>query len=223
MLRANNLLFPQPQPLGKHLYQCGVEGQGTALKNNGSRQLQSLGQSTDGLLGNGMERGQGNIRPFRTLNQKRLNIRLGKHTAPAGDTVNSLSLCCQLFKFISRHAQKRGDLINKRAGTAGAAAVHPHVRGLELTGRLVIMEKDHFGILSAQLHSRAHLGIQRPDGRSIGHDFLHIMCTQNGGNGAAAGTADTYTEPRIGKPPGSFLQKLPGRCLPGVHCAVDSG
>ena len=159
MLRTDNLLFPQPQPLGKHLYQCGVKGQGTALKNNGSRQLQSLGQSADGLLGNGMEGRQGNVRPFRTLNQKRLNIRLGKHAAPAGDAVNSLSLRSQLFKFISRHAQKRGDLINKGSGTAGAAAVHPHIRSLELTRRLIIMEKDYLGILAAQLYSCADLRV----------------------------------------------------------------
>ena len=40
------------------------------------------------------------------------------------------------------------------------------------------------------------------------------MCSQNRGNGTAAGTADTYPKPRIGKPSGSFLQKLPdGVCL----------
>ncbi|CDC70619.1 unknown [Oscillibacter sp. CAG:155] len=217
MLRADNVLFRKMQPLREHPHQRGVEGQRTALKDDGRRQLQSLRETTDGLLGDGMEGGKGDIRPLCSLDQQRLDVRLGKHTAPAGDAVNRLSPGGQLLKFVRRNVQQRRDLINKCSGTAGAAAVHPHVGGLEPAGVLVIVEKDHLGILAPQLHGGADIGVQRPNRRRVGHDLLDIVRSQSGSDGPSTGTADADPEPGIGKPPGRFCEKLPdGSRLVGI-------
>ena len=217
MLRADNVPLLQPQPLREYPHQRGIECEGTALKDDGGRQLQSLGKPADGLLGNGVKSRQGDVRPLRPLDQQGLDVGFGKDTAPAGDAVNGLACGGQLFKFVRRHVQQCGDLVDEGAGATGAASVHTHVGGLEPAGSLVVMEKDYLGVLSAQLHGCADIGVQRPDGGSVGHHLLDIVRTQSGGNGTSAGAADTDPEPYTGKPPGGFFQKLPdGGCLMGV-------
>ena len=221
VFRTDNVRLPKAQPLGKHPHQCGVEGERTAFKNDGGRQLQSLGESADGLFGNGVEGGQGNIRPLRPLDQQGLDIRLGEHTASAGDAVNRLSLSRQLFKFIRRNIQQRGDLVNKSAGAPGTAAIHPHVRGLQAAGILVIVEEDHLGVLAAQLHCGTHVGIQRPDCRSVGHHLLDVVGPQSRCDGPASRAAHADPETGTGKPPGCFRKKLPdGFRLVGIMSLV---
>ena len=217
VLRADDIRLLQAQPLRKYPHQRGVKGQGTALEDDGGRQFQPLGQAADGLLGDGVERGQRDIRALRPLDQQRLDVGLGKHAAPAGDAVHRLTSGGQFFKVIRRYIQQGGDLINEGAGATRTAAVHPHVGGLEPSGGLVIMEENHLGVLAAQLHGSADVGVQRPDGRRVGHHLLHVMNAQSGGDGTAAGAAYTDPEPRTGKPPGRFFQKLPdGGGLVGI-------
>ena len=217
VLRANDVRLLQAQTLREHPHQRGVEGQGTALKNDGSRQLQSLGEAADGLLGNGMEGGKGNVGALRSLDQQGLDVGLGKDAAPAGDAVHRLALSRQMLKFVRRDIEQRRDLINEGAGAAGTAAVHPHVGGLQPAGIFIIVEKDHLGVLAAQLHGSADLRIQCPNCRRVGHDLLDIVGPQCGGNGTASGAADTDPEPDIGKPPGRFREKLPdGGRLVGI-------
>ena len=217
VVRSNDIPFLQIQPLRKHPHQRGVEGQRAALKDDGGRQLQSLGQAADGLLGDGVEGGKRDIRPLRPLDQQGLDVCLGKHAAAAGDAVNGLPAGSQLLELVRRHVQQRGDLIDKRAGASGAAAVHPHVGGLELSAGLVIAEEDHLGILSAQFHRGADLRIQGPDCRRVGHHLLDIAGPQGGGNGPSAGPAHADTEPHAGKMTGRLLQQLPdGIRLMGV-------
>ena len=207
----------QVQPLREHPHQGGVEGQGAALEDDGGRQLQALGQPADGLLGDGVEGGQGDVGPLRPLDQQRLDVCLGEHAAPAGDAVHRLPLLRQLLKLVRRHVQQGGDLVDEGAGAAGAAAVHPHIGGLELSGGLVIVEEDHLGVLTAQFHGGADLRVQGPDGGGVGHHLLDIVGPHGCGDGPPAGPAHTDPEPDTGKPPGCFLQKLPdGGCLMGV-------
>ena len=217
VLRPNDVLFLQIQPLRKHPHQRGVEGQRAALKDDGGHQLQPLGQAADGLLGDGVEGGERDIRPLRPLDQQGLDVRLGKHAAAAGDAVNSLPAGGQLLELVRWHVQQRGDLVNKRAGASGAAAVHPHVGGLELSTGLVIVEEDHLGILSAQFHCGADLRVLGPDCRRVGHHLLDIAGPQGCGNGPSAGPAHADAEPRAGKVTGRLLQHLPdGVRLVGV-------
>ena len=217
VVRSNDIPFLQIQPLRKHPHQRGVKGQRASLKDDGGRQLQSLGQAADGLLGDGVEGGKRDIRPLRPLDQQGLDVCLGKHAAAAGDAVNGLPAGSQLLELVRRHVQQRGDLIDKRAGASGAAAVHPHVGGLELSTGLVIAEEDHLGILSAQFHRGADLRIQGPDCRRVGHHLLDIAGPQGGGNGPSAGPAHADTEPHAGKVTGRLLQQLPdGIRLMGV-------
>ena len=82
---------------------------------------------------------------------------------------------------------------------------------------LIVMEEDHLCVLSAQLHRRADIGVQRPDSGRVGHHLLDIVGAQRGGNGPAAGTTYTDAEPGTEKPPGRFFQKLPdGGRLMGI-------
>ena len=223
VLRPDDILFPQVQPLREHPHQRGVEGQGAALEDDGGRQLQSLGQAADGLLGDGVEGGQGDVGPLRPLDQQGLDVRLGEHAAPTGDAVDGLPLGGQLLELVRRHIQQGGDLVDERAGAAGAAAVHPHVGGLELSGGLVIVEEDHLGVLSAQLHGGADLGVQGPDGGGVGHHLLDVAGPQSGGDGPPAGAADPDAEPGKRETARPLPPEAAGRWPPDGRCAADTG
>ena len=68
----------------KHLDQHGIEGQRPSLEDHRTFDVQALGQAADGLFGNGMERGQGQILLGYSLIQERLYICLSLYTTPAG-------------------------------------------------------------------------------------------------------------------------------------------
>ena len=93
------------------------------------------------------------------LDQQGLDVCLGEYTTSAGNTVNGFSLGSQLFKLPCGNIQQCSDLINKSTRATSAAAVHPHVGCLQTAGRLIVMEENHLGVLSAQLHSGADIGI----------------------------------------------------------------
>ena len=81
------------------------------------------------------------------------------------------------------------DLVDDRAGAAGALVVH---RGdlLLAAGLFVVLEDDDLGVLAAQLDDRVHLGVQLLDGERDGVDFLDKLRADHLGDGAAARSGD---------------------------------
>ena len=186
---ADHLVFGEAQTLGKDLDQGGVVGEGAALKDNRRGHFQALGQAADGLLGDGVEGGQGDVGPAGALVQQGLDIGLGENAAAARNAVDLLALGGQSLKLLGGHPQQGGDLVNEGAGAAGAAAVHPHVRGGE-GAVLFFPEEDDLGILAAQLHGGAGFGVEGTDGGAVGHHFLDIADLHLVGQGTAARAAD---------------------------------
>ena len=102
-LRDQDLLRLQGQALGKHLDQGGIEGEGPALEGHRLLDLQALGQTADGLLGDGVEGGQGQILLGHPLIQQGLDVGLGVHAAPAGHVVDAVSPGRQTVKVLDGH------------------------------------------------------------------------------------------------------------------------
>ena len=73
--------------------------------------------------------------------------------------------------------EQRGDLIKKGPGAAGAAAVHTHIRCLQLTAGAVLSEEDDLGVLPAELDGSTHPLITRPESDGVCHHLLYIRQT----------------------------------------------
>ena len=87
MAREKNFLLPQMQSLCKNPDQGRIKGQGAALKNKGLLDTQSLGQTTDRLLGDGMKRRKCQVFLRHSLIQKRLYVCFCINPAAAGNIV----------------------------------------------------------------------------------------------------------------------------------------
>ena len=207
ILGADHVLFLQIQPLHEDPHQRGVIGQGTALKDDGGLDLQALGKTADGLLDDGMEGGEGDVLPPATLVQNGLDICLGKDAAAAGDAVDRGACRRQGFKVLRRHLQKGGDLVDERAGAAGAASVHAHVGGGELLGLRVEIEEDDLGVLAPQFNGRPGLGVEVAHGAGVGHHLLDIVGPHLLSKALAAGAADRRPESAVREFPLHLFQE----------------
>ena len=178
ILGNDNIFLPQTQALGINRHKLRVKKQRAAFKDDRRTDLQPLGQTAYGLFGHGMETGQGQVCLGHALIQQRLNVRLGKNTAPAGHIVDAPSLFGQRVQLFHRHFQESGHLIQKRTGSAGAASVHPHVGGHQPARIFVFTEEDNLGILAAQFNGHAGVGMKFSHGKGVGHHFLDVRRIQ---------------------------------------------
>ena len=205
MRRDEDLLFRQAQPLGKNPHQSGVEGEGTALKDHGAGDLQALGQAADGLLGDGVEGGEGQVGLGHPLVEEGLDVGLGVDAAPAGDVVDAGAPLRQGVKLLNRHLQQGGDLVDEGPGAAGAAAVHAHIGHGEGAGVGIGLEEDHLGVLAAQLDGAAHLLIPALQGGGVGRHLLGKGNAQALGDGLGPRPGQAEAEGLAGEPPLQLL------------------
>ena len=145
--------------------QLGKEIQRPAQIEHPAGDPSALRQTGDGLVHNGIKDPGGNVLVARALIEQRLHIRLCKHAAAGGDRADLLALGGQIVQLRRRDVQQRGHLVDERARTPGAGAVHAH---LEATG-----EEEDLRILTAQLDD--HVGVRRGalHGKLFGIDLLH--------------------------------------------------
>ena len=197
--RDEHFLLLQLQPLGKYLHQHGIEGERAAFKHHRPGDLQPLGQSADGLLGNGVEGGEGQIRLGHPLVQQRLDVGLGVDAAPARDVVDAGALCGQLVEVLHRHLEDGGNLVNEGPCAPGTAAVHAHVRHVEGPGGLVLLKEDHLGVLAAQLNGAAHHLVPALQRRRVGGHLLDKGEAKALRDGLGAGSGETKAEGLAGK------------------------
>ena len=127
LLGKDDIFLRKMQPFGKNPHQGAVEGQGAALKGHGLFYLQALGQAADGLLGDGVKGGEGQIGPGNPLVYQRLDVCLCIDPAAAGYVKDALSLPGQAVEFLHRHLQYGCRLINKGTCAPCTCAVHTHV------------------------------------------------------------------------------------------------
>ena len=174
VLRCDDVLRKKVQALSKDADERGVESERASLENNGSLEFQSLRQAADGLLGDGVAGGKGDVFFPCALQEQWLDVCLGKYAAPARYAVNTLSGRGQRFEAFRRDLQKRGDFVDEGSGPSGTAAVHTHIVGFALAGIGIRGEEDNLGVLAAQFDGCTHLGIMLAHSAGIGDDFLDI-------------------------------------------------
>ena len=115
----------------------------------------------------------------------------------------------QALEFLRGDLQQGCRLVDERAGAPGAAAIHPHIRGDEAARRLVIVEENDLGVLTAQLNGCPGPGIEGPDRGGVGHHLLYVMDAHGLRDGFSAGAAYRDAEHPLRKCRGSLLQQLP--------------
>ena len=208
MFRQQNIFRTKAQPLGKNLHKGVVEGQRAALKRNRRLNGQTLGQAADGLFGHGMKSGQRQIGPADPLVEQRLNIGFGIHAAAPRNVVYAAALGGQRIQLFNRHVQNRSDFIQKSAGAARTASVHPHIGGFKLAGGLVAAEENHFGVLPAQFNGGANPHIQRAQRQRVCHNLLGKGQPQRIGQLLGAGTGQNRLQPGTGKTPAQFPHRF---------------
>jgi hypothetical protein len=103
-----------------------------------------------------------------------VDIGFRKHSALARDFVQFDPVILLLGQKFRRNLQLRIDLVDNRAGTAGAFIVH-RWNLLLAAALLVIFEDDDFCILPAQFNHGIHFWMKLLDGQRYGGDLLNKL------------------------------------------------
>ena len=172
MIRYDHIPVGKAQPFPEDADKDRIKGKGAALEGHGLSDLQTLGQTSDGLLGDGVEGGQRQVLPGNSLVQEGLNIRLGEHAASSGDIIDRLALLRSPVEILYRNPQNLCHLIDESARSSGTAAVHAHVIHLQAPACGILPEEDDLCILTAQLDGRSHIAVTGTKRQRVGDDFL---------------------------------------------------
>ena len=152
--------------------QLGEEGHRAAEVDDLARNLAALRKTRDRLVHDGVQDARGNVLLERALIQKRLDVALCENAAARGDRVDLLVLLRERVELVRRDVQKRRHLVDKRAGTAGAGAVHAH---LEAGGVAAVRQKEDFRVLAAELDNRVRARHEPVHRNARGVNLLHKL------------------------------------------------
>src|SRR5262245_57361417 len=93
----------------------------------------------------------------------------------------------QVAELVDRDPQLCVDLVDDRAGAAGALVVHR--RNLLFASALgILLEDDDLRVLTTELDDRVHFGVKLLDGERNGGYFLHELPADERREGAATGS-----------------------------------
>ena len=120
--------------LGEILQRAAQEGDVTA---NGT----AARQARDGLGHDGLEDGSGDVLGAGALVEERLHVGLGKYAAATGDGIDGGGVGRELVKAARVGVQQGCHLVDERARTAGAGAVHALLD--------TVVKVDDLGVLAA--------------------------------------------------------------------------
>ena len=157
--------------LGEILQRAAQEGDVTA---DGT----AARQARDGLGHDGLEDGSGDVLGAGALVEERLDVGLGKDAAAAGDGIDGGGVGRELVKAARVGVQQGGHLIDERARTAGAGAVHALLDA--------IIEVDDLGVLATQLDGNIGGRDKGLDGAFAGDDLLDKLQVEPLGQQQAA-------------------------------------
>ena len=155
----------QVQRFVKTRAQFAHEGERAAEVDDVALNRTTLRQPRDGLVDYGHEDRARHIRARRALIEQGLHVRLGEYAAAGSDGIGALGLFGFFVHLRWGHAQKRGHLVDERAGAARAGAVHAHLKR-------ALQEQD-FGVLAAQLDDDVRAGHEHIRRDLGGVDLLH--------------------------------------------------
>ena len=218
MFRHNGLLVANAQAFLEGAYESRVKGQGATLENHRGLDFHALGKTADGLLGDGVETGKGDVFLGNAVVQHGLDVGLGKHTATARNLVDLLATLRVTLESLGLDTQKFGHLVDKGTRTAGTHAVHAHVRGDKLARGAVLFEEHHLGVLAAQFDSHSGIGVGGAHRKGVGYDFLNEKRAGGVCEGLTAATAKGDPEILSREQPVGLPQHLED--LLGLHGVV---
>ena len=198
-----DLAFERPM---ERLAQLGHEEQRAAQEDDGAVDRTAGRQTGDGLGGDGGEDGGRQIRLGGAVVDQRLQVGFGEHAAAGCDRIQRGVVLGHLVEAFGVGVQQRGHLVDERAGTARAGAVHTLLRR-----RLEISD---LGVLAAQLDDDVGLRVFGVDRLGLGDDLLDERYVQAVGERQTAGTGD-------GQPNRLVTATLPHQC--GVDVLQQSG
>ncbi len=120
-----------------------------------------------------------------------VDVGLGEHAALAGDLVQLDAVIALHSKLGGRNFQLGVDLVDDRAGAAGALVVHRR-DFLLAPSLIVVLEDDDLGVLAAQFDDGIDLRMQLLDGERNRGDFLHELGADLVGDTSAARTGHEH-------------------------------
>ena len=173
------------------LAQGGQEVQGSAEEHDGAADRAPARQARDGLGGDRVEDGGGQVLVGGALVDEGLDVGLGEHAAARGDRVELGVAGRELAEAGGVRVQEGRHLVDEGAGAARAGAVHALLGGGVQVGEL--------GVLAAQLDDDVNLGVQALGGLGSGDDLLDEGDTHSAGGRQAAGAGDGRVDTRAGQ------------------------
>ena len=135
-------------------------------------------QARDGLGHNGLEDGGGHVFGAGALVEERLHIGLGKDAATASDGIDGGGVGRELVEAARVGVQQGCHLVDERARTAGAGAVHALLDA--------VVKVDDLGVLAAQLDGDIGGRNEGLDGTLAGDDLLDKLQVEPLGQQQAA-------------------------------------
>ena len=186
VLRANSVLIVEIQRFAESFIQFREVLQGTAEQGDVAANGAAAREPRNGLRHNGLENGGRDVFFARAFVQKRLHVGFGEHAAAARDGVNGGVAFRKLVQAARVGVEKRRHLVDERARTAGAGAVHALLDA--------VVEVDDLRVLAAELDDNVGLRNEGLDGGFARDNLLHEvdaepLCEQKA---ARAGDGDGH-------------------------------
>ena len=135
-------------------------------------------QTRDGLGHDSLEDGSGHVLGAGALVEQRLDVGLGKDAAAAGDGIDGGGVGRELVEATGIGVEQGCHLIDERARTAGAGAVHALLDA--------VIEVDDLGVLATQLDGNIGGRDKGLDGAFAGDDLLDKLQVEPLGQQQAA-------------------------------------
>ena len=173
------------------LAQGGQEVQGAAEEHDCAADRAPARQARDGLGGDGVEDGGGQVLVGGTLVDEGLDVGLSEDAAARGDRVELGVAGRHLAQARGVRVQEGRHLVDERAGAARAGAVHALLGGGVQVGEL--------GVLAAQLDDDVDLGVEALGGLGAGDDLLDEGDSHGPGGRQAAGAGDGRVDAGAGQ------------------------
>ena len=189
VVRRYDRVGPEIQRADECGLQLGKEMQRSAQERDVSADRLTAGQTADRLVYDRLENGGGEVFLRRAFIDQRLDIRLREHAAASGDGIDGLVVFGILIQAGSVRLQKRGHLIDERAGTAGADTVHALV---DAAGKV-----NDLRVLAAELDRNVGLRCVILQCSGDRHDFLEERNVQMCGDRETAGSRNDRGEDHV--------------------------
>ena len=178
VLGHNAVLLVQVEREVEAVAQLGEVLQRAAKEGDVAADGATARQTRDGLGHDGLEDGGGHILGTGTLVEQRLHVGLGKYAAATGDGIDGGRVGRELVEAARVGVQQGCHLVDERARTAGAGAVHALLD--------TVVKVDDLGVLAAQLDGDVGGRDEGLDGAFAGDDLLDKLQVEPLGQQQAA-------------------------------------